>query len=210
MATYVSGSVVLPFVVTWNVREYWGGRVWVGPGVPMPAGSVVATVVGVSVGTVVGVAVAGGVSGAWVHPAKNRSSVTRDRARIKEIFFIPCSGTTSRYNHCYNYLTGFSGHRTLEQDQDTALAQSTIDHWLDGTTYSVTRLTLHYHPYDFLISGPAHAEITVAGSGELPDIDQLAQSIEGSLGYPVTIELRVRPEQINYYPKILKGQAIGS
>lgn len=79
-------------------------------------------------------------------------------------------------------LLGYNGHRTLEQDQDTVLAQRTIDNWLDGTTYSVTRLTLNYHPYDFLISGPAHADITVAGNGELPDIDRLAQSMEGSRG----------------------------
>ena len=45
--------MVLPFVVTWNVREYWGGRDWVGPGVPMPTGRVVVTgagVVGMTVG----------------------------------------------------------------------------------------------------------------------------------------------------------------
>ena len=91
MPTYVSGSVVLPFVVTWNVREYWGGRVWVGPGVPMPTGCVGVAVASVVGGTDVGVAVAGGVSGAWVHPAKTRSRVTTDRIRIRENFFIHCS-----------------------------------------------------------------------------------------------------------------------
>jgi len=107
-------------------------------------------------------------------------------------------------------LLGFNGYRTLEQDRDSALAQSTVDSWLEGTSYSVIRVSLNYHPQDVMVSGPAHAMITVAGTGELPDIDQLAQSMEESLGYPVTIELRIRPEQINYYPKILRGQAIGS
>jgi len=54
-------------------------------------GVAVASVVG---GTDVGVAVAGGVSGAWVHPATTRSRVTTDRTRIRENFFISCSGTS--------------------------------------------------------------------------------------------------------------------
>lgn len=107
-------------------------------------------------------------------------------------------------------LLGFNGHRTLEQDQDTALLQSTVDSWLEGTPYTITRVTLKYHPYDFLVSGPAHAVIVVGGTGELPDIAQLAQALEENLGYPVTIELRVLPEQINYYPKMLREAAIGS
>jgi hypothetical protein len=88
MPTYVRGSVVRPFVWTWNVREYSGGRVWVGPGVPMVAGSAVVTGAVVEGTLWVGVAVAGGVTGAWVHPAKTRSRVTTDKIRIRENFFI--------------------------------------------------------------------------------------------------------------------------
>jgi uncharacterized hydrophobic protein (TIGR00271 family) len=107
-------------------------------------------------------------------------------------------------------LLGFNGYRTLEQDRDTALAQRSIASWLEGTTYTVAHVSLEYQNEDVLVSGPAHATITVAGTGELPPIDELAQSMEKILGYPVTIEMRVRPEQINYYPKILRRNAIGS
>jgi hypothetical protein len=57
----------------------------------MPTGCVGVAVARVVGGTDVGVAVAGGVSGAWVHPAKTRSRVTTDRIRIRENFFIHCS-----------------------------------------------------------------------------------------------------------------------
>jgi uncharacterized hydrophobic protein (TIGR00271 family) len=105
-------------------------------------------------------------------------------------------------------LLGFNGYRTLEQDRDSALAQKTVDSWLEGTSYSVTRLSLNYHPEDIMVSGPAHAVVTVAGTGELPAIDELSQSMEETLGYPVTIELRVLPQQIRYFPEILRGIAV--
>ncbi len=70
-------------------------------------------------------------------------------------------------------------------------------------------MTLVYRPEDTLISGPAHAMIVVGGTGELPDIDHLAKSIEESLGYPVTIELRILPQDIEYYPRVLRLPATG-
>jgi hypothetical protein len=107
-------------------------------------------------------------------------------------------------------LLGFNGYRTLEQDRDTALAQGAVNSWLEGTAYSFTRVSLNYQTEDVLVSGPAHAVITIAGTGEHPDIDQLAQSMEETLGYPVTIELRVLPEQVKYFPKILRRTPVGS
>ena len=103
----------------------------------------------------------------------------------------------------------FNGYRTLEQDSDTALAQSTIGSWLEGTSYTISRVTLEYRPDDFLVSGPASAIIVVGGTGELPAIDLLAQSLQENLGYPVTIELRVLPEQINSYPRGVSVTAAG-
>jgi len=102
-------------------------------------------------------------------------------------------------------LLGFNGYRTLEQDRDAALALDTVDQWLEGTQYFVTRLSLSYHVDDIMISGPAHILIVIAGNGELPKIDQLAQSLEETLGYPVTIEQRVISEQFNYYPEVLES-----
>ena len=81
-------------MVTWNVREYSGGRVWVGPGVPMPRGCVGVAVTRVVGGTGVGVAVAVGVSGVSVHPAKTVSRMMTEMTRIRENFFIPCSVTS--------------------------------------------------------------------------------------------------------------------
>ena len=92
--------MVLPFVVTWKVREYWGGRAWVGPGVPMPTGSVVVTGVVVVGRAVVGVVVTGGVSGDWVHPETTRNRIRNERARRKATFFIRCSVMIPGFNHC--------------------------------------------------------------------------------------------------------------
>lgn len=102
-------------------------------------------------------------------------------------------------------LLGFNGYRTLEQDRDTALAQKSVDQWLEGTHYFVTKLSLNYQPEDIMVNGPAHIVIVIAGDGELPGIDKLAQSLEGTLGYPVTIEQRVIAEQFNYYPEVPEG-----
>lgn len=106
-------------------------------------------------------------------------------------------------------LLGFNGYRTLEQDRDSTLAQNSVDSWLEGTAYTATRVSVNYHPDDILVSGPAHAVIIIAGTGDLPDIGQLAQSLEEALGYNVTIQLRVLPEQIAYYPKMVRGIPAG-
>jgi uncharacterized hydrophobic protein (TIGR00271 family) len=105
-------------------------------------------------------------------------------------------------------LLGFNGYRTLEQDRDTAIAQSTVTEWLNGTSYTVPGITLNFHPEDFAVRGPSHVRITVTGTGDLPDIGQLAQNLEENLGYPVTIEIRSLPEKINYYPAILRSQGV--
>jgi uncharacterized hydrophobic protein (TIGR00271 family) len=104
---------------------------------------------------------------------------------------------------------GFNGYRTLEQERDTALAHDAVSTWLEGTPYAINRMTLAYRPDDLLVSGPAHAMIVVGGTGELPDIDHLAQSLEETLGYPVTIEMRILPEDIEYYPRSVRVPAAG-
>ncbi len=70
---------------------------------------------------------------------------------------------------------GFNGYRTLELDRDTALANDAVNTWLEGTSFTVTRLSLNYPPGDILVSGPAHATINIAGTGEIGSIDQLAR-----------------------------------
>ncbi len=103
-------------------------------------------------------------------------------------------------------LLGFNGYRALEQDRDTELATTTVNQWLEGTHYFVTKLSLTYRQDDVTLSGPAQILIVVAGNGELPVINQLADSLEETLGYPVTIELRILSEQFNYYPeRLIKG-----
>ena len=104
---------------------------------------------------------------------------------------------------------GFNGYRTLEQERDTALAHDAVSTWLEGKPYTVNKITLAYRPDDLLVSGPARAMIVVGGTGELPDIDILAQSLEETLGYPVTIELRILPENIEYYPRVVRVTAAG-
>lgn len=86
--------VVRLFGVTWKVRLYSGGRVWVGPGVPMLPGDVVGTGVMTVVGT--GVGVAGGVGDGWVHPAVSRMMVSSRNVPAIMRFFIGKCGRLAR------------------------------------------------------------------------------------------------------------------
>ncbi len=104
---------------------------------------------------------------------------------------------------------GFNGYRTLELDRNSALANTAVNTWLEGTSYTVTRLSLTYQPGDILLSGPVDATVTIAGTGEHDSIELLAQTMEEDLGYPVTIELRVLPTRIDYYPRLLRVSSAG-
>lgn len=104
-------------------------------------------------------------------------------------------------------LLGFNGYRTLEQDRDTTLAQNTVSEWLDGTSYTVSSVTLHFQPGDFAVRGPSDVRITIVGQGDVPEIEQLARSLERTLGYPVTIEMRAVPDQVVHYPGLLRPGA---
>ncbi|HON82488.1 MAG TPA: TIGR00341 family protein [Methanoregulaceae archaeon] len=97
-------------------------------------------------------------------------------------------------------LLGFNGYRTLEHERDLYLARSSVEEWLQGTPYHIREVSLQYLPEDMLALGPAAVTVAVAGSGDIPDIERLAGRMEENLGYPVTLELRVRPEEIERYP----------
>ncbi len=99
-------------------------------------------------------------------------------------------------------LLGLNGYRTLELDRDNTIAWQTTSTWLEGTSYTVTSVTLTYHPADVLVAGPAHVRVGVGGTGPLPDIIELAASLEKNLGYPVTLEVRALPEEILLYPEV--------
>ncbi len=98
-------------------------------------------------------------------------------------------------------LLGLNGYRTLELDRDNTITWQTTETWLEGTSYTVTSVTLTYQPTDVLVAGPAHVMVGVGGTGPLPDISQLAGSLEKNLGYPVMLEVRTLPEEILYYPE---------
>lgn len=105
-------------------------------------------------------------------------------------------------------LLGFNGYRTYEQQEDTSLAENTVVTWLNGTSYTVSSVTLYFDPGDFAVRGPSHVRIAIAGEGDMPDIGELAKTLESTLGYPVTLELRSVPEEVEYYPilsRFLKG-----
>ena len=97
-------------------------------------------------------------------------------------------------------LLGLNGYRTLEQDRDTVLAQNIVTSWLHGSSYTVSSVTLYFQPGDFMLRGPSQVQIRIVGQGDIPNIDQLAQDLEETLGHPVTIEMRTVPEEIIYYP----------
>ena len=71
-----------------------------GPGVPMPTGSVVVMGVVVVGRAVVGVVLTGGVSGDWVHPETTRNRITNPSAMVRAIFFIRDSVMIPGFNHC--------------------------------------------------------------------------------------------------------------
>jgi uncharacterized hydrophobic protein (TIGR00271 family) len=98
-------------------------------------------------------------------------------------------------------VLGLNGYRTVEQDRDSLVAEGVVTTWLEGTNYSVSGIAIKYKTGDILIGGPASSRITIAGTGEIPSLDQLALSMQEALGYPVTIELRVLPQQVAYFPR---------
>jgi uncharacterized hydrophobic protein (TIGR00271 family) len=102
-------------------------------------------------------------------------------------------------------VLGINGYRTVEQDRASAIAQGVVDTWLEGTSYSLSSVTMRFQTGDILIGGPAYAQITIAGTGEVPPLDQLATAMEKAIGHPVTIELRVLPQQVDYFPLSGKG-----
>jgi uncharacterized hydrophobic protein (TIGR00271 family) len=98
-------------------------------------------------------------------------------------------------------VLGINGYRTVQQDSDSLVAEGVVTTWLEGTNYSVSSIAIKYKTGDILIGGPASSRITIAGTGEIPPLDQLALSMQETLGYPVTIELRVLPQQVAYFPR---------
>ncbi len=101
-------------------------------------------------------------------------------------------------------VLGFNGYRTLEVEQDNSLAEETVGAWLNGTRYIVRDVTLAFRPEDILVKGPARAQVRIAGAGTVPGIEKLAADLETALGYDVLVELRVVPEEIQYYPSLLR------
>jgi uncharacterized hydrophobic protein (TIGR00271 family) len=99
-------------------------------------------------------------------------------------------------------LLGFNGYRTLELDRDNTITWLTTESWLKGTPYTVTSVTLTYPPSDVLVTGPANVVIGIAGTGPVPDIEDLATRLERNLGYSVDVQVRVLPEQITYFPAV--------
>ena len=65
-------------------------------------------------------------------------------------------------------------------------------------------VTLTFRPEDILVQGPARAQVRIAGAGTVPGIERLAADLETALGYDVLVELRVVPEEIQYYPLSLR------
>jgi hypothetical protein len=114
--TKVRGSDVRPLGVTWKVTLYCGGRVWVGPGVPILTNLVVSgttVVVGTTVVTIVvgAVGVTGGVGAGWVQPAAKRRAATRKSRTYHGVFFMLERSLSSRYNPFH-----WNFHRSALQD----------------------------------------------------------------------------------------------
>lgn len=101
-------------------------------------------------------------------------------------------------------ILGFNGYRTLEMDLDNTIAEQTVEGWLNGTHYIVRDVTMTYRPEDLLVKGPARVQVRIAGAGTVPGIEQLAADLEKQLGFPVYVELRVVPEEISFFPSLLR------
>ena len=98
-------------------------------------------------------------------------------------------------------LLGFNGYRSLEQDRDRMLADEVVVSWLEGTHFTVASVTLSYRPEDIAVRGPARARVRIAGTGAVPALEALSADLRARLGYDVSVELRVLPEEIRYFPE---------
>jgi uncharacterized hydrophobic protein (TIGR00271 family) len=97
-------------------------------------------------------------------------------------------------------LLGLNGYHTSKADGDTAMAQQTVTTWLNGSSYGLSSVTVTYPPQDFLLRGTSRVQVTVVGTGVLPNVNLLAQELERTLGHPVTVVIKAVPQQLVYYP----------
>lgn len=104
-------------------------------------------------------------------------------------------------------VLGANGYRALEQDRDRAIAEEVSGAWLAGTRYTVDEVTLTYRPGDVMVQGPARVQVRVSGTGTLPGVEELASDLEAGLGYRVFVELRATPQEIRYWPDLLRPLA---
>jgi uncharacterized hydrophobic protein (TIGR00271 family) len=101
-------------------------------------------------------------------------------------------------------VLGANGYRALQLDQDSTISEEVSGAWLAGTRYPVEGVTLTYRPEDIMVQGPARVQVRVSGTGTLPGIEDLASALEVTLGYPVSVELRVTSQDIQYWPPLLR------
>jgi uncharacterized hydrophobic protein (TIGR00271 family) len=130
-------------------------------------------------------------SGVSVHRVSTGEEVARNKAFRAAVLGIILVGL----------LLGVNGYRTLELDRDNTIAWMTTEAWLEGTPYVVDSITMSYQPQDVLVAGPAYVMVGISGTGTVPDIKELAASMEENLGYTITLEVRTAPEEIVYYPE---------
>lgn len=100
-------------------------------------------------------------------------------------------------------VLGFNGYRTLEQHRDTSIAENVVEAWLGETKYILSDIALVYQPGDIAVNGPARARIVIAGLGDIPSIESLAADLSARLDYDVSVELRVVPQEIAFFPTIV-------
>lgn len=131
----------------------------------------------------------------WFSGVNARHLGTRENVHTKRAVQIAVIGVI-----IVAILLGLNGYHTTEADRNTALAQQTVTTWLDGSSYSLSSVTVTYPPQDFLLRGPSLVQVTIVGEGDIPNANLLAGELERALGHPVTVVIKAVPQQLVYYP----------
>jgi uncharacterized hydrophobic protein (TIGR00271 family) len=88
-----------------------------------------------------------------------------------------------------------SGAEAVNQQRDADAARAAVGVWLAGAPYQVAYLAVHPH----------EVTVTIAGSGDLASVADLAATLRAALGREVGVELRVVAQQIEQVPAPAPG-----
>jgi uncharacterized hydrophobic protein (TIGR00271 family) len=122
---------------------------------------------------------AGGVT--FVLVGLGRLAVTTEHVRVRRNAFVLIVIATL----LVAIPLSVTSYRSVDAALESRKAAGDVSRWLAGTSHQAVRTT---------VTGP-DVTVVIVGNGELRPLQQLADSLAGTLGRPVTVELRDVPAQ---------------